>query len=128
VAGCFLLAASLAVLPLLGPASGGLTGLLISCAVLSLGNALASPALTSLVSKISPDHEQGSSLGILQSGASLARAIGPMIGGVLLNNAVNTIDDTTVIRTFWTASGVMFVALLTAIYTMQILNKKPVTA
>ena len=128
VAGCFLMAASLAVLPLLGPASGGLTGLLISCAVLSLGNALASPALTSLVSKISPDHEQGSSLGILQSGASLARAIGPMIGGVLLNNAVNTIDDTTVIRTFWTASGVMFVALLTAIYTMQILNKKPVTA
>jgi MFS family permease len=55
-------------------------------------------------------------MGIMQSGASLARAIGPMIGGFLLNNALNEIDDTTLYRTFWTASGIMFVAFVVSIY------------
>ena len=52
----------------------------------------------------------------MQSGASLARAIGPMLGGFLLNNAVNAIDDTSLSRTFWTASAIMFVAFAVSIY------------
>lgn len=119
VFGCVLMSGSLFVFPFLGPETGGLTGLLIGCAVLSFGNAFASPALTSLVSKISSEHQQGSSLGIMQSGASLARAIGPTIGGIMLNNAFNRIDDFTVNRTFWTASAIMFVALLTAVYAVR---------
>jgi len=124
VIGCFLMGTSLFAIPFLGPANGGLAGLLVGCAVLSIGNAMASPALTSLVSKISAEHEQGSALGIMQSGASLARAIGPMIGGVLLNNALNTVDDVTVNRTFWTASAIMFVAFMTAIYAMRVMKMK----
>jgi hypothetical protein len=31
----------------------------------------------------------------MQSGASLARAIGPTLGGVLMNNAFNRVDDAT---------------------------------
>lgn len=122
VFGCILMVISLFVMPALGPGIGGLAGLLVACAVLSLGNAFASPSLTSLASKVSAEHEQGSKLGIMQSGASLARAIGPMIGGVLLNNAVSRLDDFTISRTFWTASAIMFVALLTAIYAMRIVR------
>ena len=53
------------------PEFGGVTLLLITTAILSLGNAMASPSLTSLASKISSEHDQGG-LGILQAGASLA--------------------------------------------------------
>jgi MFS transporter, DHA1 family, tetracycline resistance protein len=123
IVGCAMMGASLIVFPLLGPDAGGLAGLLFVCSIISLGNALASPALTSVVSKISPDDQQGSSLGVLQSGASLARAIGPMIGGVLLNNAANSIDDTTAVRTFWTAAGIMFIAMITAIYARTLLKE-----
>jgi DHA1 family tetracycline resistance protein-like MFS transporter len=129
VIGCVLMAASLAVFPFLGPSMGGLTALLVTCTVLSIGNAFASPSLTSLASKISPEDRQGVSLGIMQSGASLARAIGPTIGGLLLNNALDKVDDATVTRTFWTASVVMFIAMGAAIYAVKIVREhQPVPA
>jgi MFS transporter, DHA1 family, tetracycline resistance protein len=120
--GCLLMVGSLFAIPLLGPASGGITGLLVACMFMAFGNALASPALISLVSKISHEHEQGKSLGIMQSGASLARAIGPTIGGILLNNSFNTIDSFTIYRTFWTASAIMLVAFLTAVYFLRMIK------
>jgi DHA1 family tetracycline resistance protein-like MFS transporter len=116
VAGCILMVVSLFAIPVVGPQSGGLVGLLIGTAILSFGNSLASPGLTSLASKTAQDHEQGRTMGIMQSGASLARAVGPMLGGVLLNNAINEMDDFTLYRTFWTASAIMFVAFLVAVY------------
>lgn len=114
--GCLLLVVSLFAVPFVGPNSGGLIGLLIGIAFFSLGNSLASPALTSLASINANESEQGKTLGFLQSAASLARAIGPTIGGFLLNNPLNTIDDYTLYRTFWTASGIMFVAFLVSLY------------
>jgi len=116
VVGCLLMVGSLFAVPLVGPQSGGLIGLLIGTAVLSFGNSLASPGLTSLASKTADEHEQGRAMGIMQSAASLARAIGPMVGGLLLNNTLNALDDFTLRRTFWTASAIMFVAFLVAIY------------
>lgn len=128
VIGCILMVVSLFAFPFFGPESGGLTALLLACTVLSIGNAFASPSLTSLASKISADDKQGASMGIMQSGASLARAIGPTIGGVLLNNAVNKVDDLTVTRTFWTASALMFVALLSAVYAVKIMREHAAAA
>lgn len=116
VAGCVLLAVSLFAVPFVSPAFGGLAGLLVGIAFFSLGNSLASPALTSLASKNASDAEQGKALGILQSGASLARAIGPVIAGVLLNNALNQIDDATIKHTFWTAAAIMSAAFFIAVY------------
>ncbi len=116
VVGCLFMVASLFAVPLVGPRSGGLIGLLLGTAVLSLGNSLASPGLTSLASKSADEHDQGRTMGILQSGASMARAIGPIIGGLLLNNTANVLDDFTLYRTFWTASAIMFVAFLVAVY------------
>lgn len=117
-AGCLLMAASFFSIPLIGPASGGLAALLGISVLLSFGNALGSPSLTSLVSKVAHDDDQGASLGIMQSGASLARAIGPMLGGFLLNNAINQVDDSTLYRTFWTAGSIMLVAMVVAVYFM----------
>ena len=70
-------------------------------------------------------RDRGKALGILQSGASLARAIGPTIGGVLLNNSVNQIDNSTLIRTFGTASAIMFVAFIAALYFTKFVRPEP---
>jgi DHA1 family tetracycline resistance protein-like MFS transporter len=124
VIGCLLMVVSLFAVPLVGPQSGGLAVLLVGIAVLSVGNSLASPALTSLASKSADDSDQGRTMGILQSGASLARVVGPLIGGILLNNAVNAMDDSTLLRTFWTASAIMFIAFVVSIYFVGSLTKK----
>ena len=124
IIGCLLMASSLFAFPFLGPSSGGLALLLGVCKVLSIGNALAAPSLTSLASKLSSDDEQGSMLGIMQSGASLARAIGPFIGGLLLNNAFNAIDDSSVARTFWAAAGIMLLAMVAALYLSNLLGER----
>lgn len=124
IIGCVLMFASLFAIPLIGPAAGGQPMLILATAALALGNSLASPGLTSLASKTAGEHEQGQMLGILQSGASLARVIGPVLGGVLLNNALDLIDDSTLYRTFWTAAAIMLVALFVAIYFAGIRTEK----
>lgn len=124
VVGSFMLSGALLTFPFIGPEWGGLAGLLISMAFFSAGNSLSSPALTSLASKIASEDEQGKALGVLQSGASLARAVGPLIGGLLIINAVEKIDDYTLIRTFWTAAGIMFIAFLLAVYIATIGKQK----
>ena len=126
VFGCIMLALSLFAMPFTSPDFGGLAGLLFVAALLSVGNAFASPALTSLASKYAGDHEQGKVMGVMQSGASLARAIGPTIGGVLLNNSMNKVDRFTVFRTYWAASAIMFIAFLVAIYLSRLLKEKVV--
>ena len=118
VIGCLLLAASFFAVPFVGPLAGGLAALLVGIAFFSIGNSLSSPALTSLASKEAHDSAQGKTLGILQSAASLARAIGPALSAFLLYSAtaVNNISDYTLYRTFWTAAGIMVVAMLISIY------------
>ncbi len=120
IIGCLMMAISLFTIPYITPENGGLTGVLIVVGLLAIGNSMASPAITSLASKISSQDSQGKSLGVLQSFASLARAIGPAVGGVLLNNAVNQVDNFTVQRTFWTASAIMIFTVFIAVYFAKI--------
>lgn len=120
IAGCLLMAASFFAIPYIYPDSGGLLALLAVSAFLAIGNSMATPAVQSLVSKNSSEAEQGKSLGVVQSGASLARAIGPALGGVLLNNAMSQVDDFTVQRTFWTAAAIMIVATLIAFFSRSL--------
>lgn len=115
VAGCFILVLSLLAVPFVSKDSFGLIGLLIGSGFFAIGNSIASPSLTTLASKNADEAEQGKALGVLQSAASLARAISPTITGILLNNAVNQIDNYTLKRSFWTASAVMFIAALVAL-------------
>ncbi len=117
--GCILMVISLIAIPYFGPLNGGLIVLLIGMAILAFGNSMASPGLTSLASKSAGEFDQGEQLGNMQSGASLARAIGPTIGGYLLSNAIGKIDDATLFRTFWVAAAIMFVAFLVAFFSMR---------
>src|ERR1044071_4782537 len=86
--GAFCFAISLFAVPFVGPAAGGLAGLLIGGGVFSMGNSLATPAPTRVPSKRVGPAEQGSVLGVTQSVASLARAVGPLLAAALIASAV----------------------------------------
>lgn len=102
---------------------GGLVALLFGIAGFAVGQSISNPALTSLGSKYSPQNEQGAGLGVLQSGASLARAVGPLLAGFLLYSATATneihLDDASLLRTFWTASAIMLGAFLLSLYFLR---------
>jgi DHA1 family tetracycline resistance protein-like MFS transporter len=55
--------------------------------LIAIGQGLCYPALTSLVSKISPESERGSVLGLATSVGSLARFLGPIVSGFLYDLA-----------------------------------------
>lgn len=127
VVGCLLMVASFFFIPFISPTLAGPAGLVGVSIMLAFANSLASPSLNTLASKVSHDDRQGASLGMMQSGASLARAIGPTIGGLLLNNAANRMDDFTLYRTFFVAAGIMFLAFLIAIYSVRLIGGKVAT-
>lgn len=121
VTGALVLSVSLLVLPFIGPApSGGLPALLALLTAFSVGNSLATPSISSLASKSAGAAEQGGVLGATQSAASLARAVGPFLGGWLIYSqspaARHGMDDRSLTVTFWTASAIMFAALLLSLY------------
>ncbi len=125
-AGCLILVVSLFLVPFVSPTSGGLAALLAGIAMFAVGNSISTPSLTSLGSRYAPSNEQGAILGVLQSAASLARAVGPVLAGVLLYSATapEHINDFTLFRTFWTASAIMFAAFLLSLYFIRVGDKQ----
>jgi multidrug resistance protein len=120
---CF--AISLFAVPLVGPAAGGLAAVLAGCGVFAIGHSLATPALTSLASKSAGPAQQGVVLGVTQSIASLARAVGPFLSAVLINSSIahlgadgipHYMSDRSLFMTFWTAAAIMFLAFFLAFY------------
>jgi MFS family permease len=65
------------------PFSTDLPRLLIDMALLATGFGILNPAVTSLVSRAAGTTERGGILGVNQSGQSLARILGPLIGGAV---------------------------------------------
>jgi DHA1 family tetracycline resistance protein-like MFS transporter len=125
IVGALLFAGSLFAVPFVGPNTGGLVALLIGGGIFSLGNSLATPALTSLASKSAGPAEQGSVLGVTQSVASLARVVGPSLAALLIHSAIaqmgadrnsHHMSDHSLFVTFWTAAATMLVAFLAAVY------------
>jgi multidrug resistance protein len=123
--GAFCFAVSLFAVPFVGPVAGGLAALLIGGGVFSMGNSLATPALTSLASKSVGPADQGTVLGVTQSVASLARAVGPSLAALMINSSIahpgadgqpHYMSNHSLFVTFWTAAGIMFVAFLLALY------------
>ncbi len=124
VAGALLFSASLFATPYVNPMIG-LIGLLSIGAASSIGNALMAPSLSSLASKSATAGEQGGVLGVTQSVASLARAVGPSIAAVLIYSAAahmgfdgqsQNMSDASIVRTFWIAAAIQFIAFLLAVY------------
>lgn len=125
IIGTVLMAVSLFFIPLVGPESGGLAGLMIGIAVFSFGSAFAGTPLIAIASKSVSDREQGVAMGVMQSAASLGRAVGPALTGFLLSAAaasgvdalaIGNINDHTIERTFWTAAAIMIPTFLMAVY------------
>jgi DHA1 family tetracycline resistance protein-like MFS transporter len=54
-------------------------------AALSVGSALTRPPLFGLLSNLTPSHEQGLTIGVAQSLASLARIFGPIFAATLFD-------------------------------------------
>jgi len=123
--GAFCFAISLFAVPFVGPAAGGLAALLVGGGVFSMGNSLATPALTSLASKSVGPAQQGIILGVTQSVASLARAVGPFLAAVLINSSIahqgadgapHYMSDHSLFVTFWTGAAIMLIAFFLAFY------------
>jgi DHA1 family tetracycline resistance protein-like MFS transporter len=124
VVGAFLFATSLLAIPFTSPQTG-LVVLLLVGALFAVGNSFATPSLTSLASKSAGAGEQGGVMGVTQSVASLARAVGPTISAWLIYSAVvnigadgkpHNLSDAAMLRTFGAAAAIMFVAFLLALY------------
>lgn len=56
-------------------------GVSIIASVLAIGTGMLQPTILSLISRYSPDKEQGAILGLNQSASSFARVLGPLWGG-----------------------------------------------
>jgi MFS transporter, DHA1 family, tetracycline resistance protein len=79
IAGCLLIAAGLAGLPL---ATQSLA-VLPACLLLAAGFSLAQPSINSLISQQAGTYEVGGIMGVAQSIGSLARVLGPAFAGYL---------------------------------------------
>jgi MFS transporter, DHA1 family, tetracycline resistance protein len=58
--------------------------LLLALALLSVGTSLTRPPLFGMVSNLTPNHEQGATIGVAQGAGSLARILGPVFATALL--------------------------------------------
>lgn len=63
------------------PFGGSFLGLALIVILLSIGTGSLQPTLLSLISEVTPDAEQGVTLGINQSFSALGRVLGPLWGG-----------------------------------------------
>jgi multidrug resistance protein len=106
VIGTAIFAASLFALPL----SDNLTILLVTSTGIAIGNSFVTPTLNALASKSVGTNWQGRVLGIMSSVASLARIIGPVLGGFLLSRDPD--NNPNYGKTpYWTSAALMLVAL-----------------
>ncbi|MFY9607445.1 MAG: MFS transporter [Blastocatellia bacterium] len=110
VTGTAIFAASVFLFPL----SQTVTALIFASTGFAIGNSLMTPTLNALASKSVSAGLQGRVLGVLSSVASLARIIGPVLGGWLLSRDSDASANYG--RTpYWTSAAIMLVALGLAI-------------
>ncbi|HXT63908.1 MAG TPA: MFS transporter [Pyrinomonadaceae bacterium] len=122
IVGCLVFTLSLIASPFVTPGIG-ILGILVTGLFSSIGNALNAPTLTSLASKSVNEKEQGAIMGVTQSVASLARAVGPAMAAFLIYSAVahygfdgrlHNMSDAAILRTFWTAAAIQFCGFVLA--------------
>lgn len=102
IAGMLLMAVGFGALP--APDSVG--WLMLPLLLAAVGRAIAQPALLSLVSQEARPEQRGLVMGAFQSSASLARVIGPTVGGLLY--------DVSLPAPFWMASGLLLLVAIGA--------------
>ena len=75
--GSFLIMVTLALIPY----GGNFLGLAIISVFLAIGTGIFQPTVLSLISEVTPETEQGVTLGVNQSVSAMARVLGPLWGG-----------------------------------------------
>lgn len=109
--GIVLMAAGLVLLPFTPesrPLAGiALLGLLVSLALLAVGQGMNQPSTLGLLSRLTDDSAQGSTIGLSRSFGALARTLGPATGTWIFGSVGSGWP-------FWTAGGLMLVALALA--------------
>lgn len=107
-----MLAAGLALMPQVTTVAG----LLVASALLAVGQGFNTPSVSSLISRITSADDQGGILGVSQSVSSLARILGPFVGGAVYDRFGSSAP-------FRGAAGVMvlaFVVAMTSIARMRL--------
>lgn len=107
-AGALILTGSLFAMPF----TASIPMLLLACAGIATGNSLLSPTLSGIASRNVDAEWQGRALGILQSAGSLARWIGPVLGGWLLTFDLEKNIAAYAQTPFWAASGLLLLTFL----------------
>jgi len=77
--------------------------MVVAIGLLAVGMGFNSPSMLSVVSRLADPADQGSTLGVSQSLASLARIVGPLWGGFVFDRFGHSVP-------FYTASALMLVA------------------
>lgn len=109
VIGTMILAISMFALP----SSMTVLVLIVASTGIAIGNSLVTPTLNAMASKSVSASSQGRTLGVMQSAASLARILGPVLGGILLGTA--SASSSHFGKTpYWTAAGIMLIAFALA--------------
>ncbi|HYP26112.1 MAG TPA: MFS transporter [Blastocatellia bacterium] len=103
------------------PLSDSLGNLLLATTGIAVGNSLSTPTLNAMASKSASALLQGRVLGVLQSVASLARIIGPVLGGFLLSRDVQAASSTYGKTPFWAGGVIMIIALILSV-SLQSMN------
>ncbi|HEX4963386.1 MAG TPA: MFS transporter [Thermoanaerobaculia bacterium] len=103
VSGIVLMALGLALLPI-----SYFWVLLVSLGLLAVGQGVHNPSSLGLLSRLTDESSQGSTIGLSRSFGALARALGPAAGTFLFGAAGAAWP-------FWTAGGLMVVALFIAL-------------
>jgi multidrug resistance protein len=85
--------------------------LLLAVGALAMGMGFNSPAMSSMVSRLSDPNDQGGILGLASSLASLGRVIGPAWGGFLFDHFGMTVPYLSAATMMFIAFGVSFVGL-----------------
>ena len=111
VAGAIALMVSLFFLPM----TASHAALFLATAGLAVGHSLMAAPLNGLASKAAGGDAQGRVLGLMQSAASAARIVGPVLGGCLLNVDAASAAASFGRTPYWTAGALMVVALLFAV-------------
>lgn len=85
--------------------------LLVALAVTAIGNALNTPALSALISRLANTEVQGGVLGVSQSAGALARISGPLVGTAVLSYGLGA--------PYAVGAGALFLACIVAILAVQ---------
>lgn len=86
----------------------GLISMTIAMTFLSVGNALSNPSLLGSISLLSSEQEQGVNMGVAQSMSSMARILGPVIGGFVFQQVAP-------VSPFLLSAGLGFIGVLVLI-------------